>query len=162
MEKVTYGEAMCLEQRHPSGTVRAEQLGPGAALGWGVQLPTEGRWGCVEDGIPPIPSKGEGRAPQHQLVLCSAEWAGRFCRVKSAVARSDARWHAENQVMLPMVCENLGKINFPSEPSSGETFNQNAEFKSHSMRRSEKEKLSTFSAKTQCFEWSSQEVRSKL
>lgn len=54
--------------------------------------------------------------------------------------------------MLPMVCENLGKINFPSEPSSGGTFNQNAEFKTHYRRRSKREKLSTSSTKTECSE----------
>lgn len=43
---------------------------------------------------------------------------------------------AESQIMLPVVSENLQKINFPSEPSSGGTFNQNAEFRSHYMERS--------------------------
>lgn len=103
------------------------------------------------------------RSPQHQLVLCSAEWEGRFCtQVKSAVTRGDTGWHAESQIMLPMVCENFKKINFPSEPSSGGTFNQKAELKSHYTRRSKRAKLSTSCAKNQCFEWSSQEVRSKL
>lgn len=100
--------------------------------------------------------------PQYQLVLCSAEWEGRFCMVKLAVARDDDQWRAESQITLPVVCESLEKINFPSEPFSGGTFNQNAEFKSHYMKRSKRAKLHTSSAKTQCFEWSSQEVRSKL
>lgn len=54
------------------------------------------------------------------------------------------------------------EINLPSEPSTGGTFNQNAEFKRHYMKRYKRAKLNTFSAKTQCFQWSSWEVRSIL
>lgn len=117
---------------------------------------------CLGWDAAPPPARERGEQPKHQLVLCSAEWEGRVCTVKIAVAWGDAHWHAESQIILPVACQNLQKINFPSEPSSGGTFNQSDEFKSHYMKRSKRAKLNTSSTKTQCFEWSSQEARSKL
>lgn len=156
-------------KRHISGGRATHQVpfmqndsGQELLLGEVFSCPLKAGGAVFRRGYPPTLSKGEGRHSQHQLVLCSAEWEGRFGTVKLAVAQGDAQWHAESQIMLAMACENLEKTNFPSEPFRGGTFYQNAEFKSHYMKRSKRAKLNTSSAKTQCFEWSSQEVRSKL
>lgn len=127
-------------------------------LGEVFSCPVKAGGAVFRMGYPPTLVKGEERAPPAAAgaLFC------RICTVKLSVAQDGAQWHAGSQIMLSMACENLEKMNFPSEPFSGGTANQNAEFKSHYIKRSKRAKLNTSFPKTQCFEWSSQEVRSKL